>query len=65
MALTSASRLARPRAVFALRSSIWSRISSSVSASVRPSTSKNWPNSRLDWLARVTICFATGARSCE
>jgi hypothetical protein len=31
--------------------------------SVSPSASKIGPNSPIDWLARVTICLATGARS--
>ena len=35
-----------------MRSSIYCLISSSVSASIRPSTSKNWPNSRLTELRR-------------
>jgi hypothetical protein len=32
-------------------------------AAVIPSASKIGPNSPIDWLARVTICLATGARS--
>ncbi len=57
--------MAAPAGVFSFRSLMLSIIWASVSAAVTPSTSKNWTNSRLDLLARNTICRATGARSVE
>ena len=65
MAFTSAARLAAPSGVLALRSSMRAAISASFLASGTPSASKNSTNSRLDLLARCTICSATGARSAE
>ena len=63
MASFSSARLRRPAGVLAFRSSIAARICSSVWSGEMPSAVKNPPNSRLDRLARVTICSATGARS--
>lgn len=36
-----------------------------LTSSAIPIASKIGPNSPIDWLARVTICLATGARSAE
>jgi hypothetical protein len=45
------------------RASMLAWITSGSVPPVIPSASKIGPNSPIDWLARVTICLATGARS--